>query len=168
MNKEILIPAFQFVLLLLAQIVIFNVINLFGYINPYPYILFLLLFPFTANRSFLLIIAFTTGLTMDIFGDTGGVHAAACITLAHLRPIALRIAFGVSYEYNSIRISKTSLYERFVYIFFLVVIHHLVLFSLETFNISSIFYILKKTLYTSIFTLFICILYTILFGSHKK
>lgn len=168
MNKSILIPSLQFVLLLLTQIVIFNRIDLFGYINPYPYLLFLLLFPFMANRSLLLIVAFATGLAMDIFGDSGGIHAAACLTLAYLRPVALRIAFGVSYEYNTIRISNTTLYERFVYISFLVLVHHVVLFSLEVFNISSTLYILQKTLFTSIFTILLCILFTILFGNQKK
>ena len=153
---------------MLAQIIVFNTINFLGYINPYPYILFLLLFTFTANRSLLLIIAFATGLLMDIFSDSGGIHAAACVTLAYLRPVALRIAFGVSYEYNAIRISSTTLYERFVYIGFMVAIHHLVLFSLEVFNISSILYVFQKTLFTSIFTLVLCMLFTILFGNPKK
>lgn len=168
MNKTFLIPFVQFVLLLLAQIVVFNSVNLFGYLNPYPYILFLLLFPFTSNRSLFIIVAFVTGLLIDLFGDSGGIHAAACLTLAYLRPVALRIAFGVSYEYNAIRIPKTSLYERLVYIGFLVLIHHLVLFSLEVFNISSILYILQKTLFTSIFTILLCILFTILFGNSRK
>jgi len=168
MNKRILIPLIQFVLLVLAQVIVFNNINLLGYINPYPYILFLLLYPFTANRSVLLIVAFASGLIMDVFGDSGGIHAAACITLAYLRPVALRIAFGVSYEYNTIRISNTTLYERFVYISFLVVIHHLVLFALEVFNISSILYVFQKTLFTSIFTILLCLLFTILFGNPKK
>ena len=168
MNKSILIPLIQFVLLVLAQVIVFNNINLLGYINPYPYILFLLLYPFKANRSVLLIVAFASGLIMDVFGDSGGIHAAACITLAYLRPVALRIAFGVSYEYNTIRISNTTLYERFVYISFLVVIHHLVLFALEVFNISSILYVFQKTLFTSIFTILLCLLFTILFGNPKK
>lgn len=168
MNRSTLIPLAQFVLLLLAQIIVFNAIDLLGYINPYPYVLFLLLFPFMANRSLLLVIAFVTGLVMDIFGDSGGIHAAACLTLAYLRPVALRIAFGVSYEYNTIRISNTTLYERFVYISFLVVIHHLILFSLEVFNVNSIPYILQKTLFTSIFTIVLCMLFTILFGNQKK
>lgn len=168
MNRSTLILLAQFVLLILAQIIIFNAINLLGYINPYPYILFLLLFPFMANRSLLLVIAFVTGLVMDIFSDSGGIHAAACLTLAYLRPVALRIAFGVSYEYNAIRISNTTLYERFVYMSLLVVVHHLILFLLEVFNLNSILYILQKTLFTSIFTLVLCILFTVLFGNQKK
>lgn len=168
MNRDTLIPLVQFVLLLLAQIIVFNAVDLFGYINPYPYVLFLLLFPFMANRSLLLVVAFVTGLVMDIFDDSGGIHAAACLTLVYLRPFALRIAFGVSYEYNAIRISKTTLYERFVYMSFLVVIHHLILFSLEVFNVNSILYILQKTLFTSIFTILLCVLFTILFGNQKK
>ena len=168
MNKNIIKSVVQFILLMLSQIVIFNNINFLGYINPYPYILFLLLFPFTSNRSLLILTAFVSGLLMDIFGDSGGIHAAACLTLAYLRPVALRIAFGVSYEYNTIRISNTTLYERFVYITILVVIHHFVLFLLEVFNISSILYILQKTLFTSIFTILLCILFTIFFGRPKQ
>lgn len=168
MNRNIFIPAIQFVFLILAQIIIFNATNLFGYINPYPYILVLLLFPFTTNQSVVLLVAFVMGFVMDIFGDSGGIHAAACLTLGYLRPVALRIAFGISYEYNAIKISNTSLYERFVYITILVGIHHLILFSLEVFNIASILYIFKKTLITSIFTILVCILFTILFGSQKK
>ena len=168
MNKNTPILALGFVLLLLAQIVIFNNINLLGYINPYPYVLFLLLFPFMTKRSVLLLVGFGTGLLMDVFGDSGGIHAAACLTLAYLRPVALQIAFGVSYEYNAIRISKTSLYERFVYITFMVILHHLVLFALEVFNISSILYVFQKTLFTSIFTVLLCVLFTILFGNPKK
>lgn len=168
MNKNLLVPAIQFLVLLLAQILVFNNINLLGYINPYPYILFILLFPFMANRSLLLVAAFITGIVMDIFGDSGGVHAAACLTLAYFRPVALRFAFGVSYEYNAIRLSNTTLYERFVYITILVFIHHTVLFSLEVFNISGILYILQKTLFTSIFTILLCMLFTIFFGSQKK
>ena len=168
MNRDTLIPLLQFVLLALAQIIVFNAINLLGYINPYPYVLFLLLFPFTVNRSLLLVIAFVTGIVIDIFSDSGGIHAAGCLTLAYLRPFALRIAFGVSYEYNAIRISKTTLYERFVYISSLVVAHHLILFSLEVFNVNSILYILQKTLFTSIFTIALCMLFTVLFGNHKK
>ncbi len=168
MNKNILIPITQFVLLVLAQVIIFNNINFLGYLNPYPYILFLLLFPFTSNRSLYIIIAFVTGIIMDMFGDSGGIHTAACLTLAYFRPVALRFAFGVSYEYNAIRISQASLYERFVYITIMVFIHHLALFFLEVFNISSILYILQKTLFTSIFTILLCILFTILFGDQKK
>lgn len=150
------------------QIYIFNNVNLFGYINPYPYILFLLVFPFTANRALYIFIAFLTGLTMDMFGNSGGIHAAACLFLAYFRPVALRFSFGVSYEYNSIKLSKVSFYERFIFIAMMVLIHHLILFLLEVFNINNILYTLNKTLITSAFTIILCLTINILFSSRNK
>ncbi len=154
--------------LLIAQIFIFNNLNVFGYINPLPYVLFLLVFPFTANRSLFILIAFLTGLTMDMFGNSGGIHAAACLVLAYVRPLVLRATYGVSYEYNSVKLSKGSFYERIVFISILVLVHHLVFFSLEVFNVSSILYILKKTLLTSVGTIIFCVLFNILFSTSRE
>ncbi len=168
MKNSFLTNSIRFIALLLAQIFVFNNIDFLGYLNPYPYVLFVLVFPFNANRSLYLCIAFLTGLTLDMFGNSGGIHAAACVFIAYFRPIALRLTFGVSYEYNAIKLPNVSLYERIVYISSLVFIHHLVLFSLEVFNTSNILYILKKTLFTGIFTSFLCLLFNILFSSRKE
>ncbi|WP_405250894.1 rod shape-determining protein MreD [Dokdonia sp. Asnod3-C12] len=168
MKNSVSVNIARFVGLMIVQIYIFNNVNLFGYINPYPYVLFLLVFPFTANRALYIFIAFLTGLTMDMFGNSGGVHAAACLFLAYLRPVALRFSFGVSYEYNAIKLSKVSFYERFIFISIMVLIHHLVLFLLEVFNISNILYTLNKTLVTSIFTIILCLTFNILFSSRNE
>ena len=164
MKNSVFVNIARFVALMIVQIYIFNNVNLFGYINPYPYVLFLLVFPFTSNRALYIFIAFLTGLTMDMFGNSGGVHAAACLFLAYFRPVALRFSFGVSYEYNAIKLSKVSFYERFIFISMMVLIHHLVLFLLEVFNVSNILYTLNKTLVTSIFTIILCVTINLLFS----
>lgn len=168
MKNSVLINSVRFISLVLAQVLIFNNIDFIGYINPYPYMLFILVFPFNANRSLYLILAFLTGLTIDMFGNSGGIHAAACLVVAYFRPIALRLTFGVSYEYNAIKLPNVSFYERLVYISSLVFVHHFVLFSLEVFNISNIIYILKKTLFTGIFTSILCLMFNILFSSRRE
>lgn len=168
MGSNIFLNIIRFLGLLAVQLLVFNNINLFGYINPYPYVLFLLAYPFTANRSLFIFIAFITGITMDMFGDSGGIHAAACLFLAYLRPYALQFAFGVSYEYNALKLSKVSFYERFIFISVLVLLHHIVLFSLEVFNIQNILYTLNKTLATSIFTIILCIVFNILFSGRNE
>jgi len=167
MNNSVFINSVRFIALMILQIYIFNNVNLFGYINPYPYVLFLLVFPFTSNRALYILIAFLTGLTMDMFGNSGGIHAAACLFLAYFRPVALRFSFGVSYEYNAIKLSKVSFYERFIFIAIMIIIHHLVLFLLEVFNISNILYTLNKTLITSIFTIILCVTINILFSKRN-
>jgi len=63
--------------------------------NPYIYILFILLLPANTNRSLLLIIAFFTGLTVDFFAHTLGLHAAASVFIAYLRPGTIRLFLGI-------------------------------------------------------------------------
>ncbi len=79
MNSALLVNIFRFILLLAAQIVIFNNIDFLGYINPFPYILFIILYPVNGNKSGLLIASFLLGIIMDMFCNSGGVHAAACV-----------------------------------------------------------------------------------------
>jgi len=105
---------------------------------------------------------------MDMFGNSGGIHAAACLFLAYLRPYALRFSFGLSYEYNAIKLSNVGFYERFIFISVMVILHHIVLFSLEVFNISNVLYTLNKTLVTSIFTIILCLTFNILSSRRQE
>ena len=69
MNSTLLLNSARFVLLLLAQVTIFNKIDFLGYINPFPYILFIILYPVNGNKSGLLIASFLLGLILDLFMD---------------------------------------------------------------------------------------------------
>ncbi len=104
MNSTLLYNILRFILLLAAQIVVFNNIDFGGYINPFPYILFIILYPVNGNKSGLLITSFLLGLTMDFFCNSGGVHAASCLILAYIRPSVFKFSFGLSYEYQTVRI----------------------------------------------------------------
>ncbi|HBT08745.1 MAG TPA: rod shape-determining protein MreD, partial [Leeuwenhoekiella sp.] len=83
MNNSITHNILRFVFLVLIQIAIFNNINFLGYINPYPYVLFIVLFPIGDNRALLLFTSFLLGLTVDMFCNSGGMHAASCVTIAY-------------------------------------------------------------------------------------
>lgn len=158
----------RFVLLLLLQVVICNHIDFLGYINPYIYIIFIFLFPVREDRLVLLFVSFLLGLTIDMFSDSGGVHAAAAVSLAYARPILLKSAFGMLYEHQSIKFSSTDIGSLMTYISLGTIIHHTILFSLEIFNISNILLILKKTLFSSIFTIILSVLIIILFSRNRK
>ena len=168
MNSTITRHIIRFVALILVQALVLNNINFLGYINPYIYILFIILYPISNNRMLFLFVCFLLGLILDMFLDSGGVHAAACVLIAYLRPVFLKIAFGASYEYQTVKFSQTEFGQRFTYFSFLIFIHHLVLFSLEIFNTSQIILILKKTLFSGIFTLILCLILTVLFSSKSR
>ena len=67
----------KFLFLVGIQVVLLNHIQWNGYVNPYVYILFILLLPVETPNWLLLIAALITGLTIDMFGSSGGMHAAA-------------------------------------------------------------------------------------------
>ncbi|WP_299337218.1 rod shape-determining protein MreD [uncultured Psychroserpens sp.] len=158
----------RFFVLILAQVLIFNNINFLGYVNPYPYILFILLFPVNNNRSLFIFMSFMLGLFVDIFSDSGGVHAAACVTIAFIRPAILKFAFGMVYEHQNIKFNNTEFGNRVIYFSILIAIHHFIMFLLEIFNISNIILVFQKTLFSSTFTLIFCILISILFSNKQR
>ena len=158
----------RFFVLILIQVLICNHINFLGYINPYIYILFIILFPVKNNRSLFIFLSFLLGLTVDLFLDSGGVHAASCVLIAYIRPVILKFSFGTQYEHQTMKFNAVEFGSKLTYISLLTIIHHLVLFYLETFSISKILLILQKTLFSSIFTILLCVLITIIFSRKTK
>lgn len=168
MNSTLLYNLSRFILLLAAQVLIFNNINFLGFINPFPYILFIILYPVNGNKSGLLASSFILGILMDLFWNSGGVHTAACVMLAYYRPMLFKFAFGLSYEYQTIRINDKLSQERFSFILLSVVIHHLTLFILEVFTLSSLWDILVRTIVSTLFTTLLCILIIYLIKPSKQ
>lgn len=158
----------KFISLVLLQVMICNNINFLGYINPYVYIIFILLYPVNTNRLLFLFLSFLLGLLIDIFSDSGGVHAAAAVSLAYIRPVFLKTSFKVLYEHHNIKIGNTDIGSLITYVVFGTFLHHLILFSLEIFNISNILLILKKTLFSTVFTSILSLILIIIFSRDKK
>jgi len=159
---------FRFILFLLLQLLLFNSINLFGYLNPYPYILFIVLFPVNGNKPTLLVTSFFIGLLLDMFTNSGGVHATASLVLAYIRPSIFKFSFGLSYEYQTVKIADKISPERISFLVIAIFIHHLVLFSLEFFRFGLFLSIIGRTLLTTLFTFFICLLIIYLIKPNKR
>ncbi|MBT8252619.1 MAG: rod shape-determining protein MreD [Flavobacteriaceae bacterium] len=168
MNNTVTLNIIRFVILVLIQALILNNINFLGYINPYIYILFILLYPIQNNRLLFIFLGFLLGLSVDLFLDSGGVHAAACVFIAYIRPLVLKFAYGMTYEHQTVKISQSEMGQRITYFGILTLLHHLMLISLEVFNSTKVLLILKKTLFSSIFTIILCVLITILFSQKSK
>ena len=168
MNSALLGNIARFILLLAAQILIFNRIDLFGFINPFPYVLFIILYPVNGNKSGLLVASFFLGLLMDMFWNSGGVHAAACLVLAYYRPAIFKFSFGLSYEYQTIKLNESLTPERFSFILVSVVLHHIILFILAAFEFKFIWDVLLRTLFSSIFTIITSIIIIYLIKPNKR
>jgi rod shape-determining protein MreD len=168
MNSTLFINISRFILLLAVQILVFNNMTFLGFILPLPYLLFIILYPVNGNKSGLLFASFLLGLTMDFFSNSGGIHAAACLVLAYMRPSIFRFSFGLSYEYQTIKLNESLTPERFSFILIAVVIHHFVLFILEAFQISFFLDILWRALLSTIFTTISCIIIIYLIKPKKR
>ncbi len=82
---------YWFIGLILLQVLILNKIHILGIMTPFLYIYFLLRLPTGISRNLLLLTAFLLGICIDIFSNTPGMNAAACVGLAFIRPFFLRL-----------------------------------------------------------------------------
>ena len=167
MNNSVL-NSIRFIVFLSLQVLIFNNINLFGYLNPYPYILFIILYPVNSNKSVLLLGSFFLGLSLDMFCNSGGIHTTASIALAYLRPTLFKFSFGLSYEYQTVKIADKMSPERITLLLLAILVHHFILFYLEYFRLGLIFTILTRTLASTLFTFTICILIVYLIKPNRR
>lgn len=167
MNNSVL-NSIRFFVFLSLQVLIFNNINLFGYLNPYPYVLFILLYPVNSNKSVLLLGSFALGILLDIFCNSGGIHTTASLILAFIRPTLFKFSFGLSYEYQTVKIADKISPERITLLLLAIFIHHFILFYLEYFRIGLLFTILSRTLLSTLFTFIICLLIIYLIKPNKR
>lgn len=168
MNSTLFVNIFRFILLLLAQIIIFNNMTFLGYIAPFPYILFIILYPVKGNKFGLLAISFLLGFIMDIFSNSGGIHTTACLVLAFYRSYLFKFSFGLSFEYQTVKLNDVVTPERASFIVLSVLIHHFILFALEAFKSSLLIDVLLRTLLSSLFTIIICVIIIYLIKPNRR
>jgi len=168
MSRGIFINIVRFVLLVLVQVLVFNRLNFFGYINPMVYIMFLYWYPIKENRALFIGFSFLLGLSVDLFSDTMAIHTAATTTIAYFRPYIMRFVFGINYEFQSFKLSNTTRAQQFTFLALLILVHHTVFFSLEIFSIANLLLIVKKVLSIGAASLILCLLFSSLFSVNKE
>lgn len=145
----------RFFVLLLIQVSILKHLDLGRFINPFLYVLFILMLPIRTSKALVLVIAFATGLVIDMFYNTMGINAAACVFMAYCRPWVLRLyAPKGSYDASSKpTIQSMGVPWMLSYAGTLVFFHHLVLFYLEALTLSTFFTTLAKVILSGAATL---------------
>ena len=165
-----LIPRYtaSFILLILMQVLILNNLHLSIFVNPYIYILFILILPFETPGWLVLSLAMITGLTMDAFSNTPGMHSASLVFMGFLRQYLLRIfAPRDGYESGqSPHYQYMGLTWFLIYAGILTFIHHFLLFYMEDFSTSQIFRNLLKVFLSSMLSMVIMIV--LLLFSYKE
>ncbi|HOO99272.1 MAG TPA: rod shape-determining protein MreD [Bacteroidales bacterium] len=144
-----------FIILLLLQVLFFNNIQFSGYVNPYVYIMFILLLPVEIPAWLLLILSFLTGAVMDLFSGTLGMHASATLVAGFVRPYVLRITSPRDgYEAGANPSMLVYGLKWFlIYASLIIFIHHLVLFYIEVFRFTDFFRTLLRVILSFVFSL---------------
>jgi rod shape-determining protein MreD len=141
--------------LILLQVLLFNNIQFSGYVNPYVYIMFILLLPIDIPSWLLLLLSFATGLLIDFFSGSPGMHSSATVLAGFVRPYVLRIvAPRDGYESGS---DPSMLIYGFRWFFFytllIVLVHHTALFYLEVFRFADFFRTMLRVILSSLFSI---------------
>ncbi len=130
-----LIHLIQLLLLLAAQVLIFNHIHFLDYATPLVYVCFLLYFPLNYSRSAILLWGFLMGFLVDIFSNTPGVAAASMTLVALIQPSLLRLMAPKDAVEDMMPTFRTMGYSNFVRFFLILIfIHHIAVFLLESFT----------------------------------
>lgn len=145
----------RWIFLMLLQVGILNNIGLWGLLNPFIYIFFILMLPLATPRALLMLLAFGTGLIMDIASNTGGLHAAACTLLGFIRPFWVKAVFEKNkyIDIKNFRIEDIDTSSFLIYGALLIFFHHNLLYILEASDFSLLPYTLGKALINSIIAL---------------
>lgn len=154
----------SFVVLIVLQLLIFNNIQFSGFVNPYVYVMFILILPMAIPTWILLLLSFMTGIVIDIFAGTMGVHAFATVMAGFVRPwvLSLNITSEASEPETSPSSHNSGLRWFFIYTVTVVFIHHFTLFFVEVFSFTNFFHTILRVLLSTLVTTFFIILFDII------
>lgn len=160
----------RFFIVLILQLLVFNNIQFSGYINPFFYVLFILLLPFETPRWLMLISAFLLGMTVDVFSHSYGMHAAASVFIAFFRPQVVRfIHSNKEYETGILPTMGHFGFTWFLsYASLMVFIHHFIYFFLEAFRFTDFLNTFYRVIFSSIATIIVIIAEQFLFFKERK
>lgn len=164
--------ALIFIVSIVAQLLIFNNLQFLGFVNPYIYVLIVMTLPLGASTGTIMTIGFLSGLIIDMFCDTPGMHAGSMVLVGFLRQYILKfIALHNDYTLDAmpdIRTYDTTWYLKYATL--MVAVHHITLFSLEQFDTLFFWPTLLRIILSILFTLIFIVLIQMLvpIGSKGK
>ncbi|SNR14786.1 rod shape-determining protein MreD [Tenacibaculum jejuense] len=154
MSRKPFYLAIIFVSLILIQVLVLNNIRFLGYVNPYIYIAFIFVYPYKTNRFPIISLAFLLGLLVDMFTDSGGIHAMATTLIAYLRTGFFRTFFQkTEVDYEFFEMNQESFGKIFNFVASLTLIHHFVVFLLVNFSFNNLLSVLINTILSAVFSL---------------
>lgn len=148
----------RFILVILIQVFVLNNIRFSGFINPYIYILFILMLPVRFPRWLSLILGFITGMIIDSFTNTPGVHTFATVLIAYIRNPVINAFISVEEGANPVPGLYSFGVGAFIkYLVTMVIVHHATFFFLEVFSFQDAGHTLLRIFLNSTITVVLLI-----------
>lgn len=172
MNSRHLLPqVLNFVIFFIIQILIVRKLVLFDVAFCYVYVAFLLLLPIEISITTAMLLGFSTGLLVDIFYNTFGIHAAACVFIMYIRKLWIDfLTPRGGYDMGSLPSPRSQGIQWFVtYAFPLLLIHHILIFFIEIGGFQLFGYTALKAFASTGFSLLmILVIQYIIYSSSRR
>ena len=152
MLHENLRLAKYFILAIFLQVLVFEAWDFLGYIDPIFYLLFIIIYRFDKSQNQLILLSFTLGIIIDLLTQNPGSNTISCLIISYIRPFLINFSFGVNADISNGMISGTRIENRILFSGLVIIIHHLIYFSISYFSFLSYIPIIKNTILTSLLT----------------
>ncbi len=133
----------------LYKLVLFN--SAFGFF----YVGFILFLPYGLNRSLGMTVALGTGLVVDIFSNTPGIHASATIFIAFIKDFWFNLTIDNSDDEIQLSWNELGLLGSIKYLYPLIFMHHMIIFSIENGGFNSFGFLFTKVIYSATYSFLI-------------
>lgn len=162
----------RFIFIMFFQIFVLNKIPpLHQFIVPYFYFVFILWLPFSIKRISLLFISFAVGMVADMFFKTPGLHAAACLLIAYVRPFLINLLLPKeATDWGNEEPTKKTMgsVPYTTYLVILTLLHHFYLILLEWMQFGSFLYFIAKLVATSLVSLLLILIADLFFNRKSR
>jgi rod shape-determining protein MreD len=150
----------RLLLILVLQVLLFNHMHIAIWGFPMVYILFLINLSPRLPKWAELFIGSAIGIIMDIWYSSLGIHMAACVTIAFVRPLLLaNMVQDIERIKDNVKGITIGTLEYAKIVVILTIIHHFIVFALEAWNWSQWWIVLLQTLISSAMTITILLGY---------
>ncbi len=165
-SRNIFTDAMMIATLVALQIFVFNRIDIAGKFTPVIYPIFVLFYPFYRNQYVFLFSSFFIGITIDAFLGTWGINAFATTLIAYFRTLIFKTSTEVSSDIFSF---QNLMWSQFLfYIFSSIIVHQLLVQSIEFFKLSRFFEVFFNIIISSLISIVFVLLYTFAFKIKEK
>ncbi|NVJ85501.1 MAG: rod shape-determining protein MreD [Algoriphagus sp.] len=158
------------IVLLVLQVFFFKNLALFGVGLCFLYLILILHMPVNMPPISLILLSFGLGLVVDIFYDTGGIHAAGTTLIGFIRPLWLRAISptGGYDEGTEPTLQEMGTGWYLTYILPMTFLFSLLFFTVDQWGTMGLFNILNKSFFSSILTALLAILVQALFFKRRR